>query len=302
MFQLLQSTELVADSLGAVPKVEQVAQELTSGDVRWDQVMTQLVSWSLDAGKHILIAVVLFVIGHYLIKLLNYLLARFLERRKVEVTVQTFVRDFVGILLQVLLIITVVSALGVNTTSFAALLASFGVAIGMALSGNLQNFAGGIIILFLKPYKVGDWVEAQGTAGTVQAIQIFHTILLTADGKTIYVPNGAMSSGTIMNYTHTPTRRVEWVISVEYGEDVEKARQVLLEVIQADERIQKDPKPAVWVGELNNSSVDLIVRCWADNADYWDVLFQNREKIYNRFNAEGINFPFPQVTVHQAGR
>jgi small conductance mechanosensitive channel len=300
MLQLLQSTELVADSLGAVPKVEQVAQELTSGNVRWDQVVNQLVNWSLDAGKHILIAVVLFVIGHYLIKLLNYLLARFLERRKVELTVQTFVRDFVGILLQVLLIITVVSALGVNTTSFAALLASFGVAIGMALSGNLQNFAGGIIILFLKPYKVGDWVEAQGTAGTVQAIQIFHTILLTADGKTIYVPNGAMSSGTIMNFTQTPTRRVEWVIGVEYGEDVEKARQVLLEVIQADERIQKDPEPAVWVGELNNSSVDLIVRCWTDNADYWDVLFQNREKIYNRFNAEGINFPFPQVTVHQA--
>jgi len=214
--------------------------------------------------------------------------------------VQTFVRDFVGILLQVLLIITVVSALGVNTTSFAALLASFGVAIGMALSGNLQNFAGGIIILFLKPYKVGDWVEAQGTAGTVQAIQIFHTILLTADGKIIYVPNGSMSSGTIMNFTQTPTRRVEWVIGVEYGEDVEKARKVLLEVIQADERIQKDPEPVVWVGELNNSSVDLVVRCWTDNADYWDVLFQNREKIYNRFNAEGISFPFPQVTVHQA--
>jgi len=300
MLQLLQSTELVADSLGAIPKVEQVAQELTSGNVRWDQVVNQLVSWSLDAGKHILIAVVLFVIGHYLIKLLNYLLARFLERRQVEVTVQTFVRDFVGILLQVLLIITVVSALGVNTTSFAALLASFGVAIGMALSGNLQNFAGGIIILFLKPYKVGDWVEAQGTAGTVQAIQIFHTILLTADGKIIYVPNGSMSSGTIMNFTQTPTRRVEWVIGVEYGEDVEKARKVLLEVIQADERIQKDPEPVVWVGELNNSSVDLVVRCWTDNADYWDVLFQNREKIYNRFNAEGISFPFPQVTVHQA--
>lgn len=300
MLQLLQSTELVADSLGAIPKVEQVAQELTSGNVRWDQVVNQLVSWSLDAGKHILIAVVLFVIGHYLIKLLNYLLARFLERRQVEVTVQTFVRDFVGILLQVLLIITVVSALGVNTTSFAALLASFGVAIGMALSGNLQNFAGGIIILFLKPYKVGDWVEAQGTAGTVQAIQIFHTILLTADGKIIYVPNGSMSSGTIMNFTQTPTRRVEWVIGVEYGEDVEKARKVLLEVIQADERIQKDPEPVVWVGELNNSSVDLVVRCWTDNADYWDVLFQNREKIYNRFNAEDISFPFPQVTVHQA--
>ena len=185
MIQILQSVEITADSVAALPKVEQVAQNLAEGNVRWDQVINQLISWSLDAGKHILIAAVVYFIGHYLIKLLNYLLAGFLERRKVEVSVQTFVKSFVGILLQVLLIITVVSALGVNTTSFAALLASFGVAIGMALSGNLQNFAGGIVILFLKPYKVGDWVEAQGTAGSVQSIQIFHTVLMTADGKLI---------------------------------------------------------------------------------------------------------------------
>jgi len=297
--QLLQSAEAVADTTSVTPKVEQVAQELASGNVRWDQVVSQLITWSLDAGRHILIAVVVYLIGHYLIKLLNYLLVRFMERRNVEISVQTFVKSFVGVLLQVLLIVTVVSALGVNTTSFAALLASFGVAIGMALSGNLQNFAGGIVILFLKPYKVGDWIEAQGTAGTVQSIMIFHTVLLTADGKLIYVPNGAMSSGTITNYTLTPSRRVEWVIGIEYGEDVERARQVVLDILKADSRVLADPAPVVWLGELNSSSVDMTIRCWTDNADYWNVLFETREKIYNRFNELGIGFPFPQVTVHQ---
>lgn len=300
MIQILQSVEITADSVAALPKVEQVAQNLAEGNVRWDQVINQLVSWSLDAGKHILIAAVVYFIGHYLIKLLNYLLAGFLERRKVEVSVQTFVKSFVGILLQVLLIITVVSALGVNTTSFAALLASFGVAIGMALSGNLQNFAGGIVILFLKPYKVGDWVEAQGTAGSVQSIQIFHTVLMTADGKLIYVPNGSMSSGTITNYTLTPTRRAEWVIGIEYGSDVAKARQAVLDIIKADSRILDTPEPVIWLNELNNSSVDLTIRCWTNNDDYWNVMFETREKIYNSFNELGIGFPFPQITVHQA--
>lgn len=290
---------MVADTARAVPKVEQVAQELASGSLRWEQVVGQLINWSLDAGRHILIALVVYLIGHYLIRFLNYLLARFMERRNVEISVQTFAKSFVGITLQVLLIVTVVSALGVNTTSFAALLASFGVAIGMALSGNLQNFAGGIVILFLKPYKVGDWIEAQGTAGTVQSIQIFHTVLLTADGKLIYVPNGAMSSGTITNYTLTPSRRAEWIIGVEYGEDVERARQVVMEILQADSRVLADPAPVVWLGELNSSSVDMTIRCWTNNADYWNVLFETRERIYNRFNELGIGFPFPQVTIHQ---
>lgn len=300
MIQLLQAANIAADSTTVVPDVEKVAQDLAQGNMHWDQVINQLINWSLDAGKHILIAVAVYLIGHYIIKLLNYLLASFLDRRKVEISVQTFVKSFVSILLQVLLIITVVSALGVNTTSFAALLASFGVAIGMALSGNLQNFAGGIIILFLKPYKIGDFIEAQGTAGTVHSIQIFHTVLLTADGKLIYIPNGAMSSGTITNYTLTPNRMAEWTIGVEYGEDVENARQVALDIIKADNRVLTDPAPVVWLKELNNSSVDLVIRCWVENSNYWGVMFETRERIYNRFNELGIGFPFPQVTVHQA--
>ena len=274
---------------------------ITSGAVSREAVISQLVDWCLDAGKHILLAAVVYVAGHYLIKLLNYLLARFLERRNVEVSVQTFVRSFVAIALQVLLIVIVVGALGLNTTSLAALLASFGVAVGMALSGNLQNFAGGLVVLFLRPFKVGDWVEAQGVAGTVQAIQIFHTILLTADGKLIYVPNGQMSSGSITNFTHTPTRRAEWIVGIEYGEDVERARKAILELLEADERVMAEPPAEVWLKELGSSSVDLTIRVWTTNDDYWPLIFEMRERIYTRFNAEGISFPFNQITVHQAG-
>ena len=302
MFHLLQIDEQAADSIIAsrTEKLAAVGEELANGNIHLDQIISQLINWSMDMGRHIIAAIVVYFIGHYLIKFLNYLLATMLERRKVEVSVQTFVKSFVSILLKVLLIITVVGTLGVNTTSFAALLASFGVAIGMALSGNLQNFAGGIVILFLKPYKVGDWIEAQGTSGTVQAIQIFHTILLTADGKQIFVPNGAMSSGSITNYTLTPTRLCEWTIGVEYGQDVDKARKTVLDLIKADSRILTDPTPVVWLKELADSSVVIVARCWVENANYWTVMFETREKIYNTFNAEGISFPFPQVTVHQA--
>lgn len=302
MFHLLQSTEIINDStlVSGAEKLATVGENLANGDMRIEQVISQLIQWSLDMGRHIIAALVVYLIGRYIVKFIRYILAKMLERHKVEVSVQTFVKSFVNILLQVLLIITVVGTLGVNTTSFAALLASFGVAIGMALSGNLQNFAGGIVILFLKPYKVGDFIEAQGTSGTVQSIQIFHTILLTADGKQIFVPNGSMSSGSITNYTLTPSRLCEWVIGVEYGEDVEKARQIALSIINADERVLQDPAPVIWLKELNSSSVDLVIRCWVENANYWPVMFETREKIYNSFNTEGIGFPFPQVTVHQA--
>ncbi|MBQ9285859.1 MAG: mechanosensitive ion channel [Bacteroidaceae bacterium] len=298
MFSLLQSVA-VTDSLGSSP-IMAVAEDLKSGNVDWVDVLQQLMHWALGAGRHILVAVVVYFVGRYVVKFLNYLLNQMLDRRKVEPTVSTFLKSFVNILLQVLLIVTVVSALGVNTTSFAALLASFGVAIGMALSGNLQNFAGGIIILFLKPYKVGDWIEAQGVSGSVQAIQIFHTILMTVDGRQIYVPNGLMSSGSITNFTHTPTRMTEWTIGIEYGEDTGRARQVVLDLLAADERILKEPAPVVWVKELGSSSVDLMIRAWTVNDDYWQVMFEVRERIYASFNAEDISFPFMQVTVHQA--
>ncbi len=297
MIRLLQATA-VPDSLGVSPIVA-MTEDLKNGSIDWANVLQQLMNWALDAGRHILVAAVVYFVGRYAIKLLNFLVNQMLERRKVETSVTTFLKSFVNILLQVLLIISVLGALGVNTTSFAALLASFGVAIGMALSGNLQNFAGGIVILFLKPYKVGDWIETQGTAGTVIAIQIFHTILLTADGKQIYVPNGALSSGSITNYSQTPTRRLDWDVAVEYDEDMDRVRHVAEELMKSDKRILPIPEPAVYLKELADSSVNVLLRAWVNNDDYWAVLFDMNERIYKTFNAEGISFPFPQITVHQ---
>ncbi|MZJ34443.1 mechanosensitive ion channel, partial [Collinsella sp. BIOML-A1] len=205
----------------------------------------------------------------------------------------------VNILLTILLIISVVGALGVETTSFAALLASAGVAVGMALSGNLQNFAGGLIVLLFKPYKVGDWIESQGVSGTVKEIQIFHTILTTGDNKVIYIPNGAMSSGVVTNYNTQTTRRVEWIVGVDYGEDYDKVQQIVTDILAADKRILKDPAPFIALHALDASSVNVVARVWVNSADYWGVYFDINKAIYATFNEKGINFPFPQLTVHQ---
>ncbi len=253
----------------------------------------------LEAGKSILLAVVVAVVGHYIVKFINNLVARMLERRNVEPTVNSFLKSFVNILLVTLLIITVVSTLGVNTTSLAALLASAGLAVGMALSGNMQNLAGGLILLFFKPYKVGDFIEAQGVSGIVKAIQIFHTVLTTPDNKELFIPNGPLSSGNITNYTKNELRRVDFTISVEYGTEVEKVKEVTLNLLQQDERIQQEPAPFIALKELGNSSVDFTLRVWAKATDYWNVFFETNEHIYAEFNKQGIKFPFPQLQIHQ---
>lgn len=263
-----------------------------------EKLIDKLIDLSITAGKHILMAVVIFVVGRFIVTLLNRLLARMLERRKVDPTIQTFLKSLVNILLMLLLVVSVIGALGVNTTSFAALLASAGVAIGMALSGQLQNLAGGLIVLLFRPYKVGDWIEAQGVQGKVTAIQIFHTILTMVDNKVVYVPNGVMSSGVVVNYNRNDTRRVEWVVGIDYGEDTVRAEAVVREVIAADKRILTDPAPYVAVQALDASSVNLVARVWVKTEDYWDVNYDTNRRIYDAFNRAGINFPFPQQTIH----
>ena len=263
-------------------------------------VIEKLIDFGVNAGKQILIAIIIYMVGRMLIKLINRLVARLLNKERIDVGVQTFLRSLVKILLNILLFITVVGALGINTTSFAALLASAGVAIGMALSGNLSNFAGGIIILFFKPYKVGDWVEAQGIQGTVKEVQIFHTLITTIDNKVVYVPNGSMSSCVVVNYTRNATRRVDWTIGIDYGESVEHARSVVIKLLSADKRILADPAPFVGVLSLADSSVNLTIRVWVKTEDYWNVFHDVYQQIYETFNREGINFPYPQQTVHIA--
>lgn len=263
-----------------------------------DIVIQNLIDSGISAGKHIIAAVVIFIVGRFIIKLINRLVASILQRRHIEISVQTFLSSLVNIILTILLIITVIGALGVNTTSFAALIASAGVAIGMALSGNLQNFAGGLIILLFKPYRVGDFIDVCGVQGTVSAVQIFHTILLTPDNKAVYLPNGSTSSSTITNYSRENKRRIEWTFGIDYGEDVNRARTAILSVITADARILPDPAPFVAVGGLSDSSVDIIVRVWVPTEEYWNVYFDMHQRVYETFNEQKINFPYPQQTVH----
>ena len=286
MLTLLQAAAASEGTAAALDKVQNLIQQLTN--------------WGISTGKQIISAIIIFLIGRLLISIVNKLVAKLLARKHVDAGVQSFVKSFVNIMLTILLIVAIISKLGVDTTSFAALLASAGVAIGMALSGNLQNFAGGLIILLLRPFKVGDFIESQGVSGTVKEIQIFHTILTSPDNKVIYVPNGSLSSGTVINYSREATRRVDWTFCVEYGEDYEKVENVINKLIAADERILDTPAPFVNLIALADSSVNVVVRVWVKSENYWDVFFQMNKSIYATFNKEGINFPFPQLTIHQA--
>ena len=263
-----------------------------------DLLLDRLLEFGISAGKHILIAAIVYAIGRAIIGIINRVVARLLNRQHIDPSVQTFLRSMVKIQLTILLIISVIGALGINTTSFAALLASAGVAVGMALSGNLQNFAGGLVILLFKPYKVGDWIEAQGVQGSVKEIQIFHTVLVQADNKVVYVPNGSMSTAVVVNYSRLDTRRVEWTIGIDYGEDVDKARAAILEALGREPLILADPEPTVALGALADSSVNLTVRVWTKTGDYWPVFNNGYRLIYDAFNAKGINFPYPNQTVH----
>jgi len=290
MMTLLQANEVAKKTSGMIEAVS---------DGKIDTLLKQLISMGVELGKSILLAIAIYIAGKFIIKLINKVVRQMLERRGVDATIQSFLKSFVSILLNILLIITVISALGVNTTSFAALLASVGVAAGMALSGNLQNLAGGLIILLFKPFKVGDYIEAQGTMGTVKEIQIIHTILQTVDNKEIFLPNGSLSSGSITNYNKMGTRRVDFTVSVEYGTDVEKVLNALKSIAVSDERILKDPAPFYALSALADSSVNFTFRVWVNSADYWGVYFDVNKRIYEDFNHIGISFPFPQLQIHQ---
>lgn len=263
------------------------------------ELINKGIDLGVEAGKSIIIAIIIYFVGKGLISLINRMLVGMMVRKNIDPAIQSFTKSLVNILLMVLLVISVVSALGVNTTSFAALLASAGVAVGMALSGNLQNLAGGIVILLFRPFRVGDYIEAQGTGGTVTEIQIFHTILTTADNKKIFLPNGALSSGNITNYSKEPLRRVDFTVGVEYGEDIDKVRKALSDILSMDERVLQEPAPVIVLGSLADSSVNISVRVWVKSENYWSVYFETNEKIYNEFNRLGINFPYPQLTIHQ---
>ena len=266
--------------------------------MNFQAILDQLISIIVAYGPKLIGAIVVWIIGSWLIKRTGKILSKGLEKRKIDESLRPFLKKLFEVLLKVLLAISVLGMLGIEMTSFIAILGAAGLAIGMALSGSLQNFAGGVLILFFKPFKVGDFIEAQGYAGVVSEIQIFNTILKTPDNRTIIIPNGGLATGSLVNYSTEPKRRVDWTFGIGYGDDVEKAKAILKSLCDADSRILKDPEVFIAVSELADSSVNLVVRAWVNVADYWGVFFDMNQKVYNTFNKEGINIPFPQMDVH----
>ncbi|NCE71590.1 mechanosensitive ion channel family protein [Odoribacter sp. Z80] len=263
-----------------------------------DTLTTKLIDLSVSLGSKLVIALIVFFIGRWLIKKINRLVVRIMEKRQVEASLFSFTRSLVSITLNFIFVIVLIGILGIETSSFIALFASAGVAVGMALSGTLQNFAGGVMILLFKPFKVGDFIEAQGQSGTVKEIQIFNTIMTTADNKVIIIPNGGLSTGIMKNYSKEATRRVDWEFGISYGESYDKAKEIIVRLLENDNRVLKDPAYFIALTSLGESSVNIVVRAWVNASDYWGVFFDMNEKVYKTFAEEKLNIPFPQMDVH----
>ena len=272
--------------------------DINLSTLTWVDVIDFLTHQAWDFGKKLLICIIVYIIGRKLIQLLNKALERLMNSRKLDMSVISFLTSLINILLTVVLLITIINILGINNSSFIALFASFGVAMGMALSGTMQNFAGGVMILFFRPYKIGDYIQAQGQEGTVKSIQIFNTVLITSDNRTIYVPNGGLSNNIIVNFNNQNTRRIEWSVGVDYGTDYDKAKSVIQSILSSDKRILNDPRPYIALKALSESSVDILIRVWVKRTNYWDVYYDINEQIYKIFEVNGINIPFPQLKVH----
>ena len=300
MLQTDTITEQVAETVQNDTTVKAMAEtfeKLTSTPVK--EWLPELVKqYLVPLGIKIIVALIVLIIGRWCIKLVKRWMANGLMSKHGDATLHKFFSNLVSVVLNFILIIFIISILGVNTSSLVALLASAGLAIGMALSGTLQNFAGGVIIILFRPFKVGDFISAQGQEGVVKEIQIFNTIVLSTDNKVIHIPNGILSTGVMTIFTKEDTRRVDWTVSISYGDDYDKAKAVLLKICDEDPLILKTPEPFVEIGCLNTSSVDLRLRVWVKSTDYWKVFFGMNEKVYKTLPKEGLHFPFPQLDVH----
>lgn len=285
-----------ADTLANKMDIESAMSAISTLTV--EEIVKYLTSAGLTIGATIIKVALIWIIGRWLSKRLVALVKTVMAKRNTDASIQSFLISFIDIVALIVLLIIIISVVGIDTSSFIALFASAGVAIGMALSGTLQNFAGGVMVLLFRPYKVGDYIEAQGQAGTVKEIQIFNTLLQTPDNRIIIVPNGPISTGIINNYSREATRRVDFVFSISYGDDYELAKKTLLEIAEKDARIHKTPAPFIALGEMAASSIDIKFRVWCDSADYWSVYFDINKEVYNTFPTKGLNFPFNTLTVN----
>ncbi|MBP3497137.1 MAG: mechanosensitive ion channel [Alistipes sp.] len=264
----------------------------------YNALLNNLIEQALWIGLKIVLALAIYYVGKWVTRWIIRILDRSFERRNVDLSLRNFLRSMIKVVMTILVILAAIQTLGVNTSSFLAIFASAGLAVGMALSGTLQNFAGGVILLLLRPYRIGDFITAQGQSGTVKAIGLFSTQLSTPDNRIIYVPNSAISSSIVDNYSQPTTRRVDWKVSISYGDDIDVARKEILAMLTQDKRVLNDPAPIVVLAELGNSAVILSVRAWAANADYWDLFWNINERIYKELPQKGIHFPYPQMDIH----
>lgn len=262
-------------------------------------MMNDWLNSGINFGIRVVLAILLFLIGRWVIRRLLRIFERILKRRDIDGVAVTLLGSVLTALLYIALFLTLGGVLGVKSVSFAAVLASMGLAVGMALSGQLQNLAGGVIIMVTKPFSIGDYILAQTAEGSVRAVSLFYTEILTPDNKRIFIPNGVLSSGVVVNYSHEETRRIEWIIGVEYDEDFARVRSAIESLLESDERVLKTPEPTIVLHNLNSSSVDVLVRAWVRSGDLWPVFWDFNRRVYEDFNKRGISFPFPQLTVHQ---
>jgi len=266
----------------------------------WENSLNSLREAAINFGERIIICIIIYFIGRKLIKYINAFVSKLLSKKDFDPTVTSFLKSLISIVLTAVLIITIINVLGINNSSFVAILASAGVAMGMAMSGTLQNFAGGVMLLLFRPYHIGDYIQAQGQEGTVRAIRIFSTEIITSDNKTVFIPNGGLSSNVIVNYNKRETRRIDMTVSVDYGTDYDFAKSTIIEILQSDKRVLSEPAPYIVISALTGNSVNILIRVWVNTADFSNVTFNLNEQIYKVFGQKGIKTPSSQMTVRMA--
>lgn len=275
-----------------------VAEMIHKGN--YEELLDKVTMWSISFAGKLLLAFLLFIVGKWAIRKIHRLALRIISKRNSDSTLNSFLGSLIDVTLYVVLIVIIISAVGVQTVSFAAIIGAAGLAIGLSVKDNLSNFAGGIMILANKPFKIGDYIEAQSQSGEVEAVGILYTKLLTFDNKQIFIPNGPLSTGTIINYNSQLTRRVDINVSVEYGSNIEQVKEILLDLAKKHPKVLQQPAPFARMGKMNDSSIDFGFKVWTTPSDYWDVYFDLNEQVYTRLLAEGLNIPFPQMTIHMA--
>ncbi len=293
-FQFL--NEVVADTVATAGATDFMS---TLSGMSPNEIKQAVTAFVLSFSIKLIKVLLIWFVGRWVLKRVVNLLKLIMAKHVDNESVRGFIVSIIDVVVMIMLILMIIGVLGIDTSSFIAIFASAGVAIGMALSGTLQNFAGGVMILLFRPFKVGDYIEAQGVAGTVKQIQIFNTVVATPDNKIILLPNGAVSTGIINNYSREPKRRLDMTFSISYGNDFEKAKAVLQRLIAEDARVLNDPAaPFIELGELAASSIDITVRMWCNQADYWGIKFDLNKKVYETFPKEGLEFPFQTFTVN----